>query len=252
MSSNLSQFDNAVAYLSNASSLSNVTTAVKLELYGLFKCVTVKVDPGSTAPTAPTTPRPGIFDFTGRAKWDAWSAASTAYSTKADAENRYLEIARTLGWTESAVLDENADTQKAEDEWDFEDDDDDDDDKPPTKSRGETGGFGTSVSSMSRPEDEDGNDTSLHGLVVSNNLQGLVSLLQEDSNIDLNARDEFGYTPLHLAADRGHLSVVGFLLDKGVDRTLKDEDGLSALELAQAAGHERIVQLLDSSSSRGL
>ncbi|KAJ7492713.1 ankyrin repeat-containing domain protein [Mycena latifolia] len=226
-------FDAAAAYLSTSSSASNIPSAVKLELYGLFKYINVS--------SVPSTPRPSIFDFTGRAKWDAWSTAGSTYSTKADAEDRYLGIARSLGWTEDIILAETA-TIEAETEeiWDSDEETD-----PPTRSRGEPGGFGTSVSSMAQPEED--NDPSVHGLAVSNNLQGLVSLLQGDPSVDVNARDSFGYTPLHLAADRGHLSVVEFLLQKSADRTIKDEDDLTAVELAQAAGHERIVQLLNHS-----
>ncbi|KAJ7932493.1 ankyrin repeat-containing domain protein [Mycena leptocephala] len=227
----MSSFDAAAAYLSNASSIPNVPSAVKLELYGLFKYVTVS--------SLPASQRPSIFDFTGRAKWDAWTAAGNTYSTKADAEIRYLEIAQSLGWTEGVVLPETTTASQSENIWDS-----DDDVKEPTKRSGETGGFGSSVSSMARPEDE--SDASLHGLAISNDLQGLVSLLQEDPDVNLDARDDFGYTPLHLAADRGHLSIVQFLLEKGADRTIKDEDDLSAVELAHAAGHERIVQLLNS------
>ncbi|KAJ6519726.1 ankyrin repeat-containing domain protein [Mycena sanguinolenta] len=221
----MSSFELAAAYLSNASTVPNVSSAVKLELYGLFKYVTVS--------SLPASPRPSIFDFAGRAKWDAWTAAGNTYTGKLEAESRYLEIARSLGWTESAVLPEGT---KSEDIWDS------DSNKP----RGESSGFGTSVSAMARPEDDNESDTSLHGLAVSNNLQGLVSLLQDQPNVNLDVRDEFGYTPLHLAADRGHSSIVEFLLEKGSDPTIKDEDDLTAAELAQAAGHESIVQLLNS------
>ncbi|KAJ7786214.1 ankyrin repeat-containing domain protein [Mycena metata] len=223
-------FDAAAAYLSNASVV-NVSSALKLELYGLFKYVNVS--------SVPTTPRPSIFDFTGRAKWDAWAAAGNTYSSKADAESRYLEIARSLGWKEGAV----AETAPSEDEniWDS-----DDDTTKPSKGSGEPAGLGNSVSSMARPEAE--RDASLHGLAVSNQLQELVSLVQDEPSVDINARDDFGYTPLHLAADRGHLPIVEFLLQKGADRTLKDEDDLTAVELAQAAGHERIVHILSSPS----
>ncbi|KAJ7125673.1 ankyrin repeat-containing domain protein [Mycena crocata] len=227
----MSSIDDAAAYLSAGSpAAQSVSAAVKLELYGLFKYVH-----GSPLPT---TPRPSLFDFTGRAKWDAWTAAGKTQSTKAGAESRYLEIARSLGWTEGAVPLETA-RNETENIWDS------DDENEPTKNRGDSGGFGTSVSAMARPEDEA--DASIHGLVISNDVQRLVSLLQEDAGVDLNARDAFGYTPLHLAADRGHFSVVKFLLERGADRTIKDEDDLCAAELAQAAGHDRIVQLLESS-----
>ncbi|KAJ7783686.1 ankyrin repeat-containing domain protein [Mycena maculata] len=231
----MSHFNAAVAYLSNPSSPSNLASTVKLELYGLFKYITVS--------PLPTASRPSIFDFTGRAKWDAWAAAGNAYKTKADAEERYLEIARSLGWSEGAVLAQPPRVETEAEEHDIWDSDDDE--NKPTKSSGDSGGFGNSVSAMARGEDE--HDTSIHGLAVSNDLQGLGSLLQKDSSVDVNARDDFGYTPLHLASDRGHFSVVELLLDKGADRAIKDEDDLSAIELAQAAGHERIVQLLESS-----
>ncbi|KAJ6621641.1 acyl CoA binding protein-domain-containing protein [Mycena sp. CBHHK59/15] len=198
-----SSFDAAATYLSNSSSVSNVPSAVKLELYGLFKYITLS--------SLPTTLRPSIFDFTGRAKWDAWSSAGSTYSSKVDAESRYLEIARSLGWTEGIVA---TDAAEDEDIWDS-----DDDHTPATRSGDGGGGFGTSVSAMARPEAE--NDTSIHGLAVSGNLPGLVELLHKDPNTDLNARDAFGYTPLHLAADRGNLSIVEFLLENGADRTIK-------------------------------
>jgi len=224
----MSLFDDAAAYLSNASSLKDVSSVMKLELYGLFKYVTV-------APL-PTTPRPSIFDFTGRAKWDAWNTAGNAYAVKADAEKKYLDIARSLGWKEGIAVPEPA--PQSQDIWDS------DEEGKASKSSGAAEGFGNSVSSMARPEDE--KDNSLHGLAISNDLQGLLAFTEQDPNVDLDARDDFGYTALHLAADRGHKSVVEFLLKKGVNRSVKDEDDLTALELAEAAGHESIVQLLSS------
>jgi ankyrin repeat protein len=70
-----------------------------------------------------------------------------------------------------------------------------------------------------------------------------------------------GYTPLHLAADRGHLEIVKLLLGKGVDKSIKvrafgsidmiksiiagqDPDDMTALELAQIVGHSGIVSAL--------
>jgi hypothetical protein len=134
----------------------------------------------------PDTPRPSIFDFTGRAKWDAWNTAGKTYSDKAQAQSRYLQIARNLGWTEGLVP-ETAAAGETEDIWDY--DDSDEAPSPSSRSRGGGAGFGTSVSSMAPPEDND--DTSIHGLAVSNNLTGLISFLREDPSANLNARDPF-------------------------------------------------------------
>jgi len=41
------------------------------------------------------------------------------------------------------------------------------------------------------------------------------------SSMILNRGPLKGYTPLHLAADRGHLDVVKLLLSKGVDKSIK-------------------------------
>jgi len=53
--------------------------ADKLEVYALFKQVTV----GDC-----NTERPGMFDMTGKAKWDAWNAKKG--TSKEDAEAAYI------------------------------------------------------------------------------------------------------------------------------------------------------------------
>jgi len=67
---------------------------------------------------------------------------------------------------------------------------------------------------------------------------------QAQQNVDVNKFDEHGYTPLHLACDRGNAAVVELLLSKGADHSLKDPDELTALELATIAGHDDIVALI--------
>ncbi|KIK70886.1 hypothetical protein GYMLUDRAFT_32961 [Collybiopsis luxurians FD-317 M1] len=220
-------FHDAASFLSNAPSLSKVANAVKLELYGLFKWLTVSHQP--------TVSRPSIFDMTGRAKWDAWDAAGKRYHSVAEAENRYLEIARDLGWQPGLTgSPKNENEAEDEDIWD---------DSDSVKSHGGGGGgLGVSVSSMAAPETE--TDDSLHGLAIAGDVQKLENLISLHPEINLNALDEFGYTPLHLACDRGNADMVRLLLAKGVDISIKDPDELTPLELAQTAGHEQIVQLL--------
>ncbi|KAG6836358.1 hypothetical protein H0H93_008859 [Arthromyces matolae] len=53
-------------------------------------------------------------------------------------------------------------------------------------------------------------------------------------------------TPLHEAAQEGHLEAVQLLLDHGADPTLKDTDGKAALELARASDHVSVVEVLEA------
>lgn len=61
---------------------SSPTDEEKLALYGLYKQATV----GDV-----NTDRPGMLDFTGKAKWDAWN--SRKGMSTADAEKEYIAVA---------------------------------------------------------------------------------------------------------------------------------------------------------------
>ncbi|KJA26065.1 hypothetical protein HYPSUDRAFT_347469 [Hypholoma sublateritium FD-334 SS-4] len=226
-------FQNAASYLSSAPSLAQVSSAVKLELYGLFKYV--------TSSRTPATSRPSIFDMTARAKWDAWAATGKKYEAVTEAEQRYLDLAQSLGWAETIV---NEPKQKLESELvDY----DTLLDSPYVasaegSSRGGGDGLGPFVSSMAPQEVV--HDASIHGLVLSNDASGLETLLTIHPETDLNALDEFGYAPIHLACDRGNVEVVKILLERGVDLAIKDPDDLTPLELSQEAGHNEIEKLL--------
>lgn len=175
--------------------------------------------------------------MTGRAKWDAWSAAFQSYGTQSgEAEQRYLSIAGDLGWTESSgvtttpgVLVEDGSQGSEGDIWD----------KADAPSNHGAGGMGNSVSAVaSAPLDERDAKTP-HGMAVSNDVAGLEAYLNAHPEADLNELDEYvgfdgyagytmlkgiflqGYTPLHLACDRGNSGIVRTLLARGADRSLK-------------------------------
>ena len=62
---------------------------------------------------------------------------------------------------------------------------------------------------------------------------------------DLEAADQFGWTPLHAAASRGHAEMVCLLLEAGASAAASDEDGKTPLAWAAMQGHEAASALLD-------
>lgn len=219
-------FNEAVSYLSNTSAASQVSNATKLELYGLFKFLTVS--------QIPNTSRPSVFDLTGRAKWDAWKNTNQRFADNGpeEAQKRYIDIARSLGWKEGAALVSDPDSNDATE----------------GQSRGAgggSGGMGAVVSTLAaQPEnDRDDRDT-IHAVAISGDVSKLTVLLKNSPEIDVNERDEYGYTPLHLGCDRGNIEIVKLLLKKNADKSIKDPDDFTALELARIVGHDEIEELL--------
>lgn len=226
--------DEAASYLSSAPSLSKVSTTIKLELYGLFKYLKVAPKPQGS--------RPYIFDMTGRAKWDAWKAASDTYENNSHtAAQRYQAIAQELGWkpgsTPSSAPGKGSEDGGADAGVR--------NDSAGSESSGGGGGMGTSVSLLVNPGLDLGEAQTLHGLAIAGDAEKLMAFLLVNPAVDINARDEFDYTALHLACDRGNLPIVQTLLSKGGDPLLKDPDDYTAAELAQVAGHEEIYDLLN-------
>jgi len=221
------EFKAAASYLSNASSLSQVSNTIKLELYGLFKFVTVS--------HTPNTSRPGLLDFAGRAKWDSWQEQGKKYSTQPDpdgaAQARYVEIAKSLGWKLGVDADDGAYGHN--------------EDSGKISVKGVVTGTGVSVSTMSTPKCGIDDSGTIHGLAIAGDDQTLKRMLETNPSLDINQKDEFGYTALHLACDRGNLAIVRLLVMRKADQTLKDQDGLTALELAETCGHDEIVKVLN-------
>ncbi|ORY29166.1 ankyrin repeat-containing domain protein [Naematelia encephala] len=229
-------------WLSSTPAAASLPNDTKLELYGIFKFV--------SASAGPSGARPSIFSVAARAKYDAWAAQTARYAKLNDgaqqARGRYVGIAKEVGWKG-----EGLDMLKDEDDdLDLEHlSDDDEADTAPRrfKGKGRADGMGIRVSQMARPEGEaeqdGGSDYPIHDAIIDESIDEVRRLLDRDPSL-INARDAYGNTPLHLAADRGHIAIALVLLEAGADRNLTDEDGQTPLQLAELTKRDDIVLLL--------
>ena len=58
------------------------------------------------------------------------------------------------------------------------------------------------------------------------------------------ARDKYGHTALHLAADKGHIGVIVVLVDIGADPNAHSKNGATPADVADAAGRSDVIAVL--------
>ncbi|KAF8344221.1 ankyrin repeat-containing domain protein [Cantharellus anzutake] len=243
-----SQFLAAAEWLSSSPRAKRFSNNQKLEVYSLYKIRTVSLRP------KPGT-RPGLLEWTGSAKWDAWDKAGKHYEGKPieEVEKRYIKIAEEQGFTiiPTAQADSTIPPSEGTDDIDLENLSDDSDHEPRIsyskkgKASTEGEGLGVFVSTFDQTDDDgDGQPDSIHSYALEGNIDKLKALLDSEY-VDINGKDENGYSALHLACDRGQLEAVKLLLANGADAYNPDADGNTPLEVAKIASREDIVDLLE-------
>lgn len=84
--------------------------------------------------------------------------------------------------------------------------------------------------------------TTLHEAAREGYVYDVERLLDEGA--DVNARDDFGNTPLLLALDRGKTKVAKLLIDRGADVNVMNKKGWTALMLAAVGGYTDMAKIL--------
>lgn len=88
-----------------------------------------------------------------------------------------------------------------------------------------------------------GPENALHKQAAGGSIANVVALLSTGLN-DIDGGDPNGFTPLMLAADKGHAHVVRILLNRGADWVAVNEDGAAALHIATRDGNLPVTKVL--------
>ncbi|KAI7854738.1 ankyrin repeat-containing domain protein [Circinella umbellata] len=185
----------------------------KLKVYGLFKQATV----GDC-----NVSKPSLFEFVGRAKWDAWNELRGMSMEKA--KQIYVETVESfkVGWS------------RQEGVYELSDDED-----TTVKSTGKP----VAVSMMAYDSDTSEDTEDLFGYARQNNLEGVRNTITNQKNL-LNSQDEDGLTALHHACDRGNVDTVKLLLELGANVNAKTNDEETPLHYACISEQLETAQLL--------
>ena len=86
-------------------------------------------------------------------------------------------------------------------------------------------------------------NTLLHD-ACSNDSRKDVAKMLINKGSDVNAKNNLGYTPLHIAALNGSSEIIKLLLENGADKNAKDNDGNTPYDRAVWVQQTRVYELL--------
>ena len=84
----------------------------------------------------------------------------------------------------------------------------------------------------------------LHVAAGKRNLPQSVWIVLLDNGANVNIKDRYGRTPLHLIARAGDPEIAKLLIDRGARANVRDQQGQTPLDIASHSGHEAMVAVL--------
>ncbi|KAI9278483.1 acyl-CoA-binding protein [Phascolomyces articulosus] len=169
----------------------------KLKVYSLFKQATV----GDC-----NVSKPSLFEFVGRAKWDAWNGLR-GMSTD-EAKQTYVETVESfqVGWSRQQGEYEQSDTATSD-----------------TTAEANSSGKAVAVSMMAYDGESTEDSADLFGYARQNNLDAARDIISKQKDL-VDGHDEDGLTALHHACDRGNLEMVKLLIELGANVNAKTNE----------------------------
>eukprot|EP00056_Hartaetosiga_gracilis_P022306 m.29346 g.29346 ORF g.29346 m.29346 type:complete len:246 (+) comp9565_c0_seq1:77-814(+) len=196
----------------------------QLHLYGLYKQAMF----GDCS-----EPKPGFFDFRGKAKWAAWDERRGL--CQEEAKNKYIKFVY-------SKLPKEGDEDESENENEGDD--------------ATSNAIGGRVQSLPIREDEPvsfGERTVFD--LIRDDKSTWEDIVAFEENIDrlMDPRPSDGCTLFHIACDLGRVSIVKAMIEAGVNINAVDSDHATGLHYACTCGHRDIVRLLlDSNCDRAI
>jgi ankyrin repeat protein/L-ascorbate metabolism protein UlaG (beta-lactamase superfamily) len=83
----------------------------------------------------------------------------------------------------------------------------------------------------------------IHDAAIEGDLEKMKELIAADPNL-LDSKDETGYSLLHLAAYRGYMDIVQYLVENGMDTNVRSGGNSTPLHGAGVYGHLKVVKYL--------
>lgn len=93
-----------------------------------------------------------------------------------------------------------------------------------------------------KAEDHVGNNLLL--VAIENNLEEVTTKLIEKDEININQQNDYGYTAILFAAEKGNFSIVKLLLGKNADPTIPNEEGYLPIHSAAVSNNLDILHAL--------